>query len=100
MRIYRTLFIRPLFVSRASPVCCVSDGHVYECLAGFGHGPLDKPAGRYMGDTSTLFVLELYELYRNTGNTSFMTSVWPGAVKAIHWCSFPSLYYGLFPYNP
>ena len=77
-----------------------SDGHVYECLAGFGHGPLDKPAGRYMGDTSTLFVLELYELYRNTGNTSFMTSVWPGAVKAIHWCTFPSLYYGLFPYNP
>ena len=26
-----------------------TDGHVFECLAGFGHGPLDKPTGRMMG---------------------------------------------------
>lgn len=63
-----------------------TDGHVYECLAGFGHGTFDTPTGRYMGDTSSIFVVELFELYRHTANTTFLKSLWPGAVKAIQWC--------------
>eukprot|EP01051_Picozoa_sp_SAG22_P001826 SAG22_NODE_75_length_22256_cov_45.062960_13_plen_232_part_00 len=62
------------------------DGHVYECLAGFGHGQFDHPSGRYMGDTSSIFVLEAYELYRHTANKTFLESVWPGAKRAINWC--------------
>ena len=54
------------------------DGHVYECLAGFGHGPLDKPTGRYMGDTTSIFVLEVYEYYMHTGNKTWAVSMWPG----------------------
>ena len=33
------------------------DGHVFECLAGFGHGPLDKPTGRYMASAAATAVL-------------------------------------------
>jgi hypothetical protein len=36
------------------------DGHVFECLAGFGHGPLDKPTGRYMVSKNGLFLSHLY----------------------------------------
>ena len=54
------------------------DGHVFECLAGFGHGPLDRPTGRYMGDTTSIFVLEVYEYYMHTGNKTWVHSMWPG----------------------
>ena len=62
------------------------DGHVYECLAGFGHGPLDHPSGRYMGDTTSIYVLEVYELYMHTGNKTWVSETWPAVKKAIDWC--------------
>ena len=58
------------------------DGHVAECLAGFGHGPLDKPTGRMMGDTTSIFVLEAYEYYMHTGNKTWVTSMWPSVKRA------------------
>lgn len=51
-----------------------------------GHGPLDQPGGRLMGDTTTLFVLELYEILLETGNMTFVQSMWPSAKRAIEWC--------------
>ena len=62
------------------------DGHVYECLAGFGHGPLDHPSGRYMGDTTSIYVLEVYEMYMHTGNKTWVSETWPAVKKAIDWC--------------
>lgn len=38
-----------------------------------------------MGDTTSLYVLELYEIYRHTGNTSFIVVKWPSAQRAVHW---------------
>lgn len=36
-----------------------------------------------MGDTSTLYVLELFELYRHTGNLSFVKVNWKSATNAL-----------------
>ena len=75
--------------------CCIrirsvklplKQGHVDECLGGFGHGALDKPTGRMMGDTTTLFVLELYEILQHTGDLPFVKKMWPSAKKALDWC--------------
>jgi len=160
-----------------------TDGHVFECLAGFGHGPLDKPTGRMMGlvagrvlrhvlpvlaacallrvcllrvcllpvcllpvclscacllpvcclraacvlpacclvvlpgrcwellpavstfgtvkpdcnpdnkatrpccsDTTSLFIVELYEILTHTGDMDFVTKMWPSARRALAWC--------------
>ena len=63
-----------------------SDGHVEEVLAAFNHGPLDQPGGRIMGDTTSLYVLEAYELYRHTGNATRLRARWPAVRKAIEWC--------------
>jgi hypothetical protein len=74
-----------------------SDGHVDECLAGFGHGPLDVPTGRMMGDTTTLFVLELLEILQHTGDLTFITKMWPSAKRALEWCMTNANGRALFP---
>ena len=63
-----------------------ADGHVYESLSSFGLGPFDKPGGRLMGDTTTLFVLEVYEIFMHMGNATFVEKLWPSVKKAIGWC--------------
>ena len=63
----------------------MKDGHVAECLGGFGHGPMDVPTGRVMGDTTSLFVLELYELWRHTGDEAFVKPLYPSVQRAVAW---------------
>ena len=66
-----------------------ADGRVAECLAGFGHGPLDQPTGRAMGDTTSLFVLEVFELWRQGADTAataaLLQSLYPSVRKAVQW---------------
>ena len=63
----------------------MKDGHVAECLGSFGHGPMDVPTGRVMGDTTSLFVLELYELWRHTGDEAFVKPLYPSVQRAVAW---------------
>ena len=64
-----------------------SDGHVDESLAYVNGRPMDTPGGRLMGDTTSIFVLELYEWYRNWGvsELDFVKSLWQSVVKATKW---------------
>eukprot|EP01050_Picozoa_sp_SAG11_P024206 SAG11_NODE_5087_length_1668_cov_1.455704_2_plen_99_part_00 len=47
------------------------DGHIWESL-GYTGKPMDSGGGRYMGDTTSLYLLEMYEIYRHNGNKSFI----------------------------
>lgn len=46
---------------------------------------MDVGGGRVMGDTTTLYLLEMYELYLHTGNKTFVTSKWTSAQRALAW---------------
>lgn len=62
-----------------------ADGHVEEMLAWPGT-PMDDPIkGRLMGDTTSLFLLELYEFWRNTGDSQLARRMWPSARRALDW---------------
>ena len=61
------------------------DGHIPEYLGAFGLGPLDQTGGRTMADTTTLWIVELYEMYINTGDLAVVEKYWPNAVAAIKW---------------
>ena len=60
------------------------DGHIWESL-GYTGRPMDDGGGRYMGDTTSLYLLEMYELFRHNGNLSFVKSQWDSAKKATAW---------------
>lgn len=62
-----------------------ASGFIYEFLGPFGVGPFDVPGGRIMGDTTTLWIVELLELYRNTGDAALLSDLYPTAVKALSW---------------
>lgn len=62
-----------------------TDGHIWEYLGSFSLGPLDQPGGRTMGDTTTLWVMELLELWHNTGDEDFLLEMWPIAKRAVYW---------------
>ena len=60
-------------------------GCIYEYLGSFGLGPLDVPGGRIMGDTTTLFVVEVYEYWIGTGDESLLAEFYPTVVTATEW---------------
>ena len=60
-------------------------GFIYEFLGPFGVGPFDVPGGRIMGDTTTLWVIELLELWRQTGDEALLAEQWPTAAGALAW---------------
>ena len=60
------------------------DGSIWESL-GYTGKPMDMGGGRYMGDTTTLYLLEMYELYRYTGDKSFLHEQWGAAQNATQW---------------
>ena len=39
-----------------------------------------------MGDTTTLFILELYEILQHTADIAFVKKMWPSAKNALEWC--------------
>ena len=65
------------------------DGHVIESLAGGcgggKPGPLDEPSGRLMGDTTSLFVAEVGEVWHLSGDSVAMRARWPAVKRAIAW---------------
>jgi len=75
-----------------------SDGHLPEYLGSFGLGPFDQPGGRTMADTTTIWLLELLELYRHTGDVSMLAELYPTAVGAVKWQIGASKQLGL-PYG-
>ena len=60
-------------------------GCIYEFLGSFGLGPLDVPGGRIMGDTTTLFVVEVYEYWIGTGDESLLAEFYPTVRTATEW---------------
>ena len=66
-----------------------SDGHVIESLAGGcgggRPGDLDEPSGRMMGDTTSLFVVEVGEWWHLSGDTVALSARWPAVMRAIGW---------------
>ena len=61
------------------------DGHIVENIASFSLGPMDEPGGRVMADTSSVFVLELLELWRHTADQALLAELWPSAARATAW---------------
>ena len=51
--------------------------------------------GRTMGDTTTIWLLELLEIYQSTGNITRLQAAWPAAVKGINWQIAVSQAYGI-----
>jgi non-lysosomal glucosylceramidase len=60
-------------------------GVIQEFLGPFGVGPFDVPGGRIMGDTTTLWVVELLELWRSTGDGALLADLYPTAQRALQW---------------
>jgi len=60
------------------------DGSIWESL-GYTGKPMDVGGGRYMGDTTSLYLLEMYEIYRHNGNKTFIASQWNSAQRATAW---------------
>jgi non-lysosomal glucosylceramidase len=60
-------------------------GCIYEYLGSFGLGPLDIPGGRIMGDTTTLWVTEVLELWHNTGDEDLLQELYPYVQTATRW---------------
>jgi non-lysosomal glucosylceramidase len=60
-------------------------GLIYEYLGSFGLGPLDVTGGRVMADTTSLWVVEAFELWRNTGDVELLAQLYPAAARAIRW---------------
>jgi hypothetical protein len=46
---------------------------------------MDQPGGRVMGDVTTVWLLNLLDIYRNTGDIDFLTEMWPVAAGAARW---------------
>eukprot|EP00698_Gefionella_okellyi_P024626 TRINITY_DN8763_c0_g1_i1.p1 TRINITY_DN8763_c0_g1~~TRINITY_DN8763_c0_g1_i1.p1 ORF type:complete len:1014 (+),score=226.22 TRINITY_DN8763_c0_g1_i1:103-3144(+) len=61
------------------------DGHIWEYLASFGLGPMDQWGGRIMGDVTSVWLIELWEIYSQTGDSAFLQELYPTAVRAIGW---------------
>ncbi len=62
-----------------------ADGHLPEYLGSFGLGPLDQPGGRIMADTTSIWIIELLELYQHTGDAALLEQLYGVAVGAIKW---------------
>ena len=58
------------------------DGHVNENP---GFRPGQAGGGRVMGDTTTIWLLELLEVYQHTGELTLIESLWPQVQRAAAW---------------
>jgi non-lysosomal glucosylceramidase len=61
-------------------------------------GPLDQSGGRDMGDSTTVFVLGVWQYYLWTGDRQFLDSMWPHVRSAALWQIERSRAYGLPQY--
>lgn len=75
------------------------DGYIQEFLGPFGQGPFDVPGGRIMGDTTSLWLLELLEVWRHTGDDALLQELWPTAMGAVAWAINNTLPTGGLPFE-
>jgi non-lysosomal glucosylceramidase len=61
-------------------------------------GPLDKPGGRNMGDSDSVFILGVWQYYLWTGDRVFLDSTWPHVRSAASWQIKRSADFGLPEY--
>ena len=45
----------------------------------------DQCGGRRMGDVTSIWALEVLEIYRHTGNVTRLLEAWPAIVRAANW---------------
>lgn len=64
----------------------------------FGLGPLDVPGGRVMADTTSVWIIELLELWQHTGNAELLQELYHAAVGGVKWQIAASEQLGL-PYG-
>ena len=55
----------------------------------------DGCGGRRMGDVTSIWVLEVLEIYRHGGNSSRLAAAWPAVVRAVKWSIAMSAAQGL-----
>jgi hypothetical protein len=75
----------PLLLARSS-----------EYLGSFGLGPFDVPGGRVMADTTSIWILELLELYHHTGDVAFLKQLCVRA-RSLLLALLQCLYHALSP---
>ena len=62
------------------------DGHIWESLGYTKTGQaMDVGGGRLMGDTTTLYLIEMYELLLHRGDVAWLREKWPSARRAVVW---------------
>jgi len=61
------------------------EGYIQEFLGPFGAGPFDVPGGRIMGDTTSMWVIGLFEMWRHTGDDALLTELYPVVQGALSW---------------
>ncbi|HEX4022675.1 MAG TPA: GH116 family glycosyl-hydrolase [Acidobacteriaceae bacterium] len=61
-------------------------------------GPFDQAGGRDMGDSTTVFILGVWQYYLWTGDRSFLDAMWPHVRSAALWQIERSKTYGLPEY--
>jgi hypothetical protein len=62
--------------------CQQADGHITENPPFHVGGHC---GGRVMGDTTTIWILEVLEIYQSTGNFTRLQEVWPAVVRGLNW---------------
>jgi len=62
-----------------------ASGYIHEWLARGPGATMDATGGRVMGDTTTLYIIEAYEIYRETNDAAFVTESWSSIKRAIAW---------------
>ena len=55
----------------------------------------DGCGGRQMGDVTTIWILEVLEIWRHTNNTARLRQAWPAVVRGVTWQIQVSADYGL-----
>lgn len=60
-------------------------GQLPEYLGSFDLGPLDIPGGRVMADTTSIWVVQLLEMWRATGDADLLAAMYPTAAAAVAW---------------
>ena len=72
--------------------CQQADGMVTENP---GFTLSDGCGGRSMGDVTTIWILEVLEIWRHTNGTARLAQAWPAVVKGLQWQIAVSKEFGL-----
>ena len=60
-------------------------GNSTQNWCGFSVGMMDSGGGRIMGDVTSVFLLETYQVWRQQPDRGWLQSVWPSIIRAVHW---------------